>query len=456
MRHLTLLLALLFGMPTFAQSDTTAPDNGPLTFTLEEAEKFALENSYSVTDKELEFQKARRTIRETAARGLPQITGSFNYQYNPQIQQTPIPLSFITGNPDDQGFTTVEFGVAHTNVATLNYNQLLLDGSYFIALQAVKVFKEAANVDVERTKLDIVKNTAQAYYGVLVAQESEEILRENLGSLQKQLFETRQLFENGFVEEQDVDQLELLVNNLDNNLQNSARQAELAKMLLNFNLGLPVRQEIVLTSALEEVMVPEETTLQSETFNYENHVDFRYVDVQRRGASLNVSNEKAKWFPTLSGFIRHQQNNFGNEFSEAWQFDDNNGWIPSTAIGVGLNWNLLQGLSRPATIQKAKLDLQRAEVASELTKNQLLLNYNQAKSNYTFALDNYNNAKKNLDISKKIRDKERIKYSEGLSSSLNLTQAENQYLETQQNYIQALQQVLNAKENLESALGKTE
>ena len=59
---------------------------------------------------------------------------------------------------------------------------------------------------------------------------------------------------------------------------------------------------------------------------------------------------------------------------------------------------------------------------------------------------------KNLALAERIYDKVKAKYDEGINSSLELTQANNQLLETQGNFINASFQLINAKVNLDKAL----
>ena len=438
----TFIAVLLISFQGVAQQEDRS-------LTLKEAQQLAVENAYSVKDKQLEYQKARQTIKETASQGLPQISAGFDFTYNAQLAKQPVPAEFFGGA--EGTFAYVTFGTKYQNSASLSLNQLILDGSYFVALQASRVYKESARLDKEISEQEIKKDVAQAYYGVLVSEETVEIVRENMSSLEKNLRETKALYDNGFVEEQDVDQLELLVSNLNNNLNRAQRQYDLAKMMLNFRLGRNVDAEISLTNSIDDVL-RDEGMLITDNFSVEDNINYRSISIQEKGAQLSVRNEKMKYLPTLSGFVRHGQNNYQDDLGRAWSTDEY--WIPNTAIGFSLKWNILQGLGRPATVEKAKLDLERAEVAMELTKSQLQLQYGQAKSNYEYMYDNYNTQMRNVELSKKIRDKTRVKYTEGISSSLDLTQAENQYLEAQQEYLNALQSLLNAKEELILAIGK--
>ncbi|PTM03923.1 MAG: hypothetical protein DA405_08975 [Bacteroidetes bacterium] len=443
----SLLLGLLLSSGIMAQADAAR-------FSLAEAEDYAAQHAYTVQDKVLEFEKAKKTITETAAMGLPQISASFGYSYNAQIPESPIPARFFDPTAPEGEFATVAFGVAHQNQAQIQVNQLLLDGSYFVALQASKVFKETKRLDKEQAEIEARKNVAQSYYGVLVAQKTKGILEKNLKILSDNFRETRKLYENGFLEDQDVDQLELLINNLQNNLSNTERQLNLAYQLLKFNMGMSLNKTIELSTTLEELITPAQIAvgLSLDSFNVEDHITYRSTLANERAAQLSLANEKAKYYPSLSAFATHSQSNFGNEFNDVFNFDTY--WIPGTTIGASLSWNVFTGLARHAKVQKAKIDVYRISVAKEATEGQLDLAYERASSDYKFAIDNYNNQLRNLELSEKIRNRTLIKYKEGLSSSLELSQSENQLLQTQTNYINAILNALNSKEALEYALGK--
>lgn len=438
---------MCFSVSAWAQVDEEGDKK--VAFSLKEAQEYALTHAFSNRDKELEFEKAKKTINETRAIGLPQISAGLDFTYNAKIAKQPIPAEAFGGQPGTYNY--VAFGQKFSNIGNLNLNQLIFDGSYFVALQATKVVEEGARFDVQRSEIEVRRDVAQAYYGVLVTQETIEILEENIQSLQKNFEETRALYDNGFVEEQDVDQLELLVTGLENTLNRTERQYALAKMLLNFNMGRYIETEIELTDETEDLMVSQEV-IQESTFKLDANVNFQYVQTLERGAELSIKNEKWKYAPTINGFVRHGQSTFTDDLDQT--FDFNHYWIPNTSIGASLKWDLFTGLRRNAVTQKAKLELEQATLARMQTANQLTMQYEQAKSDYEYAYDNYNTTKRNVELSKRIRDKTRVKYQEGISSSLDLTQVENQYFEVQQSYLQALQQLLNAKENLDAAIGQ--
>jgi outer membrane protein TolC len=107
---------------------------------------------------------------------------------------------------------------------------------------------------------------------------------------------------------------------------------------------------------------------------------------------------------------------------------------------------------RSAASQRTKIALDQARTDFEQTQQQIKLDLTTAQSNYQFAIENYENSKKNLALSERIENKNQIKFTEGLSSSFDLRQAQTQLYTAQQQYFQAMLEVINEKANLETVL----
>ena len=105
-------------------------------------------------------------------------------------------------------------------------------------------------------------------------------------------------------------------------------------------------------------------------------------------------------------------------------------------------------------IQQARLNVEKIEVAKKQVEQQLTIEAANSKSQYTFALSQYNTTEGNLELAQRIYDKTKIKYEEGISSSLELTQANNQLLQSQSRYISSAFQLIQAKSNLDKALNQ--
>lgn len=421
------------------------------SMSLLEAQEYAMENSYLVKTSKLEVDKAQKRLWEITAIGLPQVNGQLDYQYSPQLPQQPIPAEFFGGEPGT--FQTVAFGVAHSSIASLQVSQLLFDGTYLLARQGSILLKEIRKDELEKSQIEVRDQVAQAYYNVKLSDEAEKVLEENLESLSRNLVEVRALYDAGFVEEQDADQLEYLVNGLSLDLENTRRSREVAEKFFKFTIGMSIDSSLTLTQSLEELYVQNTNgqTVIDQSFDVQNHIDYQLIDNQETGASLQLKRQKWEFAPKVNGFLNHSQSNFNdNNFNV---FDYNSFWIPATVMGFSVNLPIFSSWQRPMRVQQAKIDLEEVRIAKEQTRESLGLEHEQALSDYKYATDRLKNEARNREITKDIRDKTLTKYREGVASSLEVTQTQNQYLNTERNFLSSVLNLLKAKSRLDKVLG---
>ena len=427
--------------------------NAQRTFSLADAFRYADKNSYLLETSELEIEKARKQIQEITAIGLPQISAGADYNYSPQIPQQPVPAIFFDPNAPEGEFITVGFGVAHSSTASVTLNQLIFDGTYLLARQGSILFKEIKQDELTKSRADVRDAVAKSYFNVQLAVEAQKVLEDNIESLSKNLRDVKALYESGFVEEQDAEQLEYLVNGLKLDVDNAKRNKILAEKVFKFTIGMPIDTSVVLTQSLEDLYFQnvEGQSITSQAFDLNRHIEFQLIENQELGASLQLKRTQWAYAPTINGFVTHSQSNYNDANFNLVDF--NSYWIPATIMGFSVNLPLFTSMARPARVAQARIDLEEVQIAKEQVGESLLLEYEQAKSDYIYALERVQNENRNKEITKRIRDKTLIKFGEGISSSLEVTQAQNQYLNTESNFLSAALSLLNAKSRLDKVLG---
>jgi outer membrane protein len=422
--------------------DVSAAES-PKAFSLLDAQAYAIQHNYETIKSEMNVVATEKRIRETVGAGLPQISTSLAYNNNIELPTVLIPDFF--NDPNDK--IEIQFGTQHNANLNLQIQQLVFNGSYFVGLATSRIYKRLATEGLERTKLDVMETVSQTYYLILVSQESERIIQGNLQNLEKTLYEVRELYKEGFLEETDADVLQISVTALKNSLQNLEKQTETAYQLLKFQMGIDLSEEIKLTDSLDDIISEQDIQNALEgSFNLKDNIDFRLVQTQVKLAEMNLRNEKAQYWPSVGAFYslswaaQRDQFNFLN-------FDER--WYRSQVIGVNLNIPLFKSGTQKAKVQQASIALDQARQTILQVSQGLLLEETQAKNTLSSAYENYINIKDNMELSKKVYDKTLIKYQEGLASSTDLTQANDRYLSAQANYIQALSELLGAKNALD-------
>lgn len=461
------VLAVLSLSPHKAFSQTTG------AYTLKQAQDYAIKNNYRVKSSILDKEIARHTVRAFKSIGFPFIAANGSFQHFIDIPTSVVPgdafgfpdwfTDWVTNTSQTTGVspnipqttgnevTELQFGSKYNSSGGISANQMIFDVSYLSGLKAAKTYASLSMQAVTKTELEIKVIVAQSYFSALAAAESIEIFEANKKNIDKTLGETKAMYEAGFVEEMDVEQLQLLASNLNIMLNNARNQAEISLKLLKFQMGLDVGQPIELSDNLSILVDAVEANIPSTEFSLQNHIDYQLAETQVTLMELNTKVEKSKFYPKLSGFFNYSQNAFRNDFD----FFSGGKWYPTTLWGLNLSFPLFSGFGQSSVLQQAKLEHQKAEIQKEQVSQSLTLQEQSARAEYTTALESYQNQKKSLALAKTIQQKTSSKFKEGLASSMELTQAENQYFSVQGNYIQSIFKLLNAKAKLDKALNKT-
>lgn len=419
-----------------------------MALSLNEAINLAIENSYNTKASKNDIKSATEKVWETTTIGLPQINGAIDYQ-NWLKQQVSLLPAEITGGPAGT-FTPVTFGTKQNIGANITLKQLLFDGSYLVGLQASRTYLKISKQANEKTELLTREAVINAYGNVLVSENSISILEKNLKIIKKNLSDVKKIYENGLNEQEDIEQLEITLGNLNSQLNSVKRMKGIAYKMLNLSLGNPIKTELTLTDTLDSLVKSNiELGIVSEEFNFSKHVDFRIAENDRESKRLLLKLEKSKALPTLSAFVNYGAQGYSDTFSF---LNNEQEWFNSSLLGVSLNIPIFSSLGRSSKTKQAKIALENADIKLRETKQRLSLMAEKAKSDYQLSIENFSTAKKNVGLAERIENKQRIKFFEGLSSSFDLLQAQNQLYSQQQNYIQSMLDVIAKKATLENAL----
>jgi len=447
----TLILILL--LSSFLSIKASVNSGEAIPITLQIAIDHALQHNFNLQNARADASIAGKRVWETTADGLPQVSGSLSYQYFIDL-----PTSLIPGNlfpmpgADPEGFIEVKFGTEHNVSAALSVSQLIFDGGYIVGLQTARIYRELARQNYQRSETEVKKLVTESYYLALATSQNLVIVEQNLKNIEKTLFETQALFEQGFTDALNVDQLKLTVANLKNTISNLQRQKSISVGLLKFQMGMNVNQPVELTDNLEQML----STLSIESliapeFNPKNHIDFQVFYSQERMQLMALRRQMSFYLPTISAFYNYQQNAQRREFNI---FDRSLPWYPTSIVGLSVTVPIFSSGLRHSRVQQARLELEKARNNTRMIEQSLQMQKNEADSQLQTAFEKFSNEKENKKLAERIFNQTTIMHKEGLASSLELTQASTQMLNSQANYISAVFELLNAKTKLEQALGK--
>ena len=444
-KKITILQVLFFSLSALQAQDL------PEAVTLEEAIEFGLENNRNIINANLEVQKAYKEKWKTIATGLPQLSARADYQNFIELPTSLIPAQFFGGN--DGEFAEVQFGTPQTMSAGITLNQLIFDGSYVVGIEATKVYLDASKNILEKTVLEIRKNIVNSYFSVLLVRANIGFLEKNRDNLNSNLTELIQLFKNGFDEEQSVEQLRLTLSSVESQLRYAQNMERTTLNMLKLLLGFPTASPLFLSDSLEVLTTPDLFKITDENFKTENNIDIKIAENNLLSESLLYRYERSKSLPRISAFLNG--NYTGN--SESFTFTNvDQKWFGASLFGVQLQVPIFSSLKRRASSQKAKISVSQARSLLKETKERIFIETQAASNKYKLAIENYFTAKENLALANRIKDKNQIKYFEGMVGSFELRQAQLQLYSAQNNYIKAIQSVVQKKIGLETLLNTSQ
>lgn len=425
-----------------------AQQKNSYSFNLEEAIAFAIDSNYTAINARREIAMALKQKWETTATGLPQIDGNISYNNNLKQPVTLLPAE-ITGGPAGT-FVPVTFGTKQNASAVATLNQLIFDGSYLVGLKAAKSFLRYSGNLSEKTNLEVRKGVINAYGSVVLSEEFIAIFERNKENLEKNLYETRKIYENGLTEEESVEQLEITLLEIETQLNNARRTQTIARQMFNIALGIDVEAQVLFKDSIDELAKQHiSLDLMEKALSIEDNVDYKIALNFTEQRDLEMQLEKSRFMPSLTAFVNYGTTANSEDFSF---FKGDQLWYQSSLLGVSLNVPVFSSGMRRAKTQRAKIALEQAETNLKETAQSITMELNTAKSNYQFSIEKYGNAKKNIALAERIENKNQIKFTEGLASSFELRQAQTQLYDAQQQYFESMLEVINAKANLETVL----
>jgi outer membrane protein TolC len=431
MNKILLLIVLFFVFTTNAQE-----------LDLNSAIQLAKKNNRSIQNANSDIKIAKQKRLETIATGLPQISLSAAYNNTFEQPVSLVPGQFFGGVAGE--YSAVTFGTAQSVSAGLILNQMIFDGTYLVGLQASEIYLRISQQAYVKTEQAVEQATVEAYANTLLAKEQLVFLKQNLSLAQNNLKEAQQVFKNGFIEEENVQQLQLAVAALESSLNYATQMHAVAKNVLRYVVGMDLDEPLKLSSSLEGLVLEMQSTAES-PLSLSQNIDYQMAQNDVRSKELLLKQERFRAFPTLKAFLSGGYDGFGDDFNFTQPSQD---WYGRAVLGVNLNMPVFSSFQSKAKRQQAKLALVQSKNQAIDVAQEILLEESRMRNTVQFQLENVQTTAKSLRLAEDIARKNEIKFKEGLISGFTLRQIQTQLYEAQNNYLNAMQQLVVSKTKL--------
>ncbi|RPA67814.1 TolC family protein [Cyclobacteriaceae bacterium YHN15] len=436
------LFVLLVNFPTFSQE--------VLRLTLEESLEYALTNNVDSKNSQLEILRAKASIKERTAVGLPQINGTFDITHNAAIPVVFLPNEGPLANPDvDSDVLPVRFGVNYTSGLVFQLNQMIFDGSYFVGLKAAKTYKLLSEFDNQKTNVDVKESVKKAYFSVLVNDVRKDLVSANLGRLDTLLKETQALYEAGFVEKIDVSRIKVQRNNVQTEIEKIKAAHDISIELLKLQMGLPMDYRIELSEKIQDLVSLEELDALLLTEGG-RRVEVDQLETNLELVNLDIKYTTSLYIPNLDLFGTYQRNAAAQSTGLMFQ---NDRWFTGAFVGLRLQIPVFDGLLKSAQIRQKRYQLEQLQNQKIFLEDNIQMERFQAKTTLENNIRAFKVQDENRELALEVFRMAQIKYQEGVGSNLEVVEADSALKDAETNYFSALYDALISKVDLEKALG---
>ncbi len=439
-----IFLLVILPFAGFSQQDSI------INLTVEQAMEHAIQYNTDIQNARLDVKIADKKVWETTAIGLPQISATGSYYNNLSLATQLIPAEFFGGEPGE--FAEIQFGTKHNFNGTLTASQLIFNGSYLVGLQAAKIYREVSEKNLNKTEIETKSAVSNTYYTILMSEEMLEIVKENYKTFQEIYRQAKASAEVGFMEEIEADKIKITLGSLENSLKSMQRQIDFLYMMFKVQLGVENKKDIILTDNLSKILLEINVDeLLKKQFILEENADYQLIKTQEDLWALDVKRYKSEYLPSLSAFYSFQENAMRNDFNP---FDGSEKWFESSMLGLQIDIPIFNSGSKRSKVQQARLELEKISNTKNVIESNLYSLLLQYRNDFITGQETLENSEENMEISKRVFENIKKKHKEGVATSLELTQANSDYLTTVSDYTQSIITLLNAKIELEKILNE--
>lgn len=398
-------------------------------FSLQKAIEYAVEHNKQLEVSRKGIDLSKQKVRESIAQGLPQVDGSIDYSTN-----------FGSSMTLDMGGGEMKMKMKDQMNGKISASQLIFSGQWILGIQTAKIAQQIAAENADVTELDIKENLYNTYYMILVYERLREIIGKNVENMEDLHTHTQNMYNAGTVEVTDVGQIRINVGKLKNSLSSIERNIKVSYNLFRIQLGLDANTTVVLTERLEDFLNQDAImALQVNSFDMENNAQYKLMQSQEGLKKKMVGLQKWTYAPTIGATYSYTYKILKPDFDMS----------PKHAAGVVMSIPIFSGFQRKAKLEQTKIELEQTSLNRALLEDQLSSNDEQYKFELKNAMENYMLQRDNIEVARQVLENMQRKYEQGAVSSMDLTQANTNYLQAETDYANASMTLLQAKTQLE-------
>ena len=458
--------AVTFG-PAGAQESTS--------LSLDQAARTAIRQNRDVRAARYALDEANKRVKEAWSAVYPSLDWNASYTRNISPSVMFLPASIFDKDAAPGDYRAVQFAADNQWNSTVSLEQPLFSAAAFIGVGAAGRFKNLQEEMVRGLTQSVVTRVRASYYQLLLQQEQMRLITRSVERVRESLAETVSLNAAGLASDYDVLRLEVTLANLEPNLRRAENAVLQAQRQLALELDLPADRRVevqgsLATMNLDDLAANEEANREVLAFAgfrgegmevvdeavqmaQELRSDLRQLTLTESLRKTEMRLEQVQFLPRITFFgnyvISAQDNNAPNFFAKG---DGQRAYARN--VGVRVSMPIFSGFGRVARMEQKRAALHQAETQTQLVEDQARVQVRNLVEQTDEALLRARAQKQGVRQAQRGFEIASAQYREGMSSQLELTDAEVALRQSEFNYAQAVFDFLIARAQLDQATGR--
>ena len=466
----------------------------PVVITLEQALEIALSENVSVKVADLEIKRTQYAKKGAYAALYPTIdlTGSYQRTIKKQVmymdvdsksmaammgggsssseltqvmeilkaehpqyfQQTPsVPDTGTSAETESSASTSgggIEVGRLNTLNGGVSAAMPIINAQLWKGLKISGLDVELAVEKARASRLDMVTQVKNAFFGTLFAKEAFNVYKEVYENAERNYDETKKKFDAQKVSEFELVRAKTTVANAIPNVYNAESSVLLALWQLKAVLGVDLDMNIDIAGRLEDFSQQMFYDIhQHDSISLDRNSTMKQLAIQTEQLAQNIKLQQYANIPSLAVAFNFSMNTMANDvkFSEFQ-------WTPYSYVGLSLNIPIFAGGKRYQAIRQAKNQYEQVRLQVDNTERQLKIAIRQSLTTMETNMKSYYAAQDAVAAAQKAYDIAEAAYQVGRSTQLELNDAQLALTQAQLAQSQAVYNFIIAKAQLEQTLGQ--
>lgn len=411
------LAALAAGL-LFIIGNNTALAQKSKKLSLDEAIQLSLKTSGQLKISDAKVKEAVAASHEAWNNHLPDLkaSGSYLRVNNPNVD---LKIKLPSGG-QSKPITVDQASYAIVNASVPVFSGLRIR----YGVESAKYLEQAARLDAQNDKDEVIQNTISAYSNLYKARNSVDLVKENLQREHQRVFDFSNLEKNGLLARNDLLKAQLQESNIELSLLDAENNLKITTINMNLMLGLPEDMELIPDTSLQQKPVDPGSVIQWEQAGLQNRKDYEALDYREKAATTGIKSAKGEYYPGIAitgGLIAA---------------DIPNLLVISNAmnIGIGLQYNVASLWKTGAKVEQAKGRLEELQASRGILRDRIRLEVNKAYEDYLSSLKKIDVYQKAVDQANENYRITKNKFDNSLVTTTELLDADVAQLQALMNY----------------------